>query len=100
MVCAASVLMEAGLTSGDGRRLSKRQIACLELAAEGKTSEQIAEIMGISVRTVDQYLGDASLRLNARNRTHAVALAINGGLIVGPRVRPAAPSEPPTDSDP
>lgn len=69
------------MTGEDSRRLSARQITCLELAAEGKTSAEIALEMGISVRTVDQYFADACLRLGVRNRVHAVAKAIRLGYI-------------------
>lgn len=62
-------------------RLSPRQIACLRLAAEGKTSAQIAAAIGISPRTVDQYIGDACERMKVRNRVQAVAMAMSHGLL-------------------
>lgn len=69
------------MIAGDPKPLSARQVACLELAAEGLTSAEIANVIGISVRTVDQYIGDACNRLSVRNRVHAVAKAIRLGLI-------------------
>lgn len=44
-------------------RLSPRQIECLRLAAEGQTSVEIAVNLGLSSRTVDQYVGDPATRL-------------------------------------
>lgn len=64
-------------------QLSPRQIECLRLAAAGQTSLQIAVTLGLSSRTVDQYVGEACARLKVRNRTHAVAKAVTLGLLSG-----------------
>lgn len=64
--------------------LSPRQVECLELAARGLTSAEIAHDLGISARTVDQYFGEACERLRVRNRTQAVARAIALELIAQP----------------
>ncbi len=61
-------------------RLSPRQIECLRLAAAGKTSIEIAATLGLSSRTVDQYVGEACERLKVRNRVQAVAKAVELGL--------------------
>jgi DNA-binding CsgD family transcriptional regulator len=64
-----------------GSQLSPRQIECLRLAAAGKTSSEIAIVLGISSRTVDQYVGEACERLKVRNRIQAVAKAMTLGLL-------------------
>jgi len=64
-----------------GSQLSPRQIECLRLAAAGKTSSEIAIMLGISSRTVDQYVGEACERLKVRNRIQAVAKALTLGLL-------------------
>ena len=61
-------------------RLSPRQIECLRLAAAGQTSREIAATLGLSSRTVDQYVGEACERLKVRNRVQAVAKAVELGL--------------------
>ena len=61
-------------------RLSPRQIECLRLAAAGQTSIEIAATLGLSSRTVDQYVGEACERLKVRNRVQAVAKAVELGL--------------------
>ena len=61
-------------------RLSSRQIECLRLAAAGQTSVEIAAALGLSSRTVDQYVGEACERLKVRNRVQAVAKAVELGL--------------------
>ena len=69
------------MTDGAAPQLSPRQIECLRLAAAGKTSSEIAAALGISSRTVDQYVGEACERLNVRNRVQAVAKALTLGLL-------------------
>ena len=61
--------------------MSAREIQCLRLTAEGKTSEEIARRLGLSVHTANQYLSATSQKLNAVNRMHAVAKALRLGLI-------------------
>jgi len=65
----------------DRRDLSRREVECLRWTALGKTSSEIAQILGISARTVVYHLRNAGGRLNAVNRTHAVARAIMTGMI-------------------
>ena len=61
--------------------LSPRQIECLSLAAAGQTSLEIAATLGLSSRTVDQYISEACGRLQVRNRVQAVAKAVTLGLL-------------------
>lgn len=55
--------------------LTPREIECLTWAARGKTTEEIAQILHRSSETVDFHLSNAMLKLDARNRAHAVAIA-------------------------
>ncbi|WP_374660646.1 LuxR C-terminal-related transcriptional regulator [Phenylobacterium sp.] len=66
------------------RRLSPRQAACLELVCEGRTSAQIANALGLSARTVDQYVAQSCAKLKARNRAHAAAKALRLNLLGEP----------------
>jgi DNA-binding CsgD family transcriptional regulator len=61
--------------------LSDREIACLQMAGDGHISEEIAEKMGLSVHTVNAYLGAAATKLNSVNRIQAIAKAIRLGYI-------------------
>ncbi len=65
-------------------QLSPRQLECLRLAAAGHTSSEIAVTLGLSSRTVDQYVGEACERLKVRNRVQAVAKAAALGLLSDP----------------
>lgn len=73
----------ATMMSGDLSKLpaiSRRELECLKLTANGMTSEQIATALKLSVHTANQYLTNSTQKLNAANRTHAVAKALKLGL--------------------
>jgi DNA-binding CsgD family transcriptional regulator len=61
--------------------LSEREITCLQLAGDGRISEEIAEKLGLSVHTVNAYLGSATIKLDSVNRIQAIAKAIRTGYI-------------------
>lgn len=62
-------------------RLTVREKDCLQWAANGKTSWEIANILSISERTVIFHITNATKKLNATNRRQAVARAISLRLI-------------------
>lgn len=55
-------------------RLSPRQRECLQFVYERRTSKEIAALTGLSVKTVDSYVAEATAALGARNRRHAAEL--------------------------
>ncbi|WP_377290730.1 helix-turn-helix transcriptional regulator [Rhizobium sp. SG2393] len=57
-------------------KLSMREIECLRWAAAGKSSDEIAIILGISAYTVSSYFKTAMRKLGAVNRMQAIARAI------------------------
>ena len=61
--------------------LSPRETDCLTWSAYGKTSEEIASILGISHHTVNEYLKASFKKLNANNKAMAVAKAMSYDLI-------------------
>jgi DNA-binding CsgD family transcriptional regulator len=61
--------------------LTDREIDCLNWTAAGKTSVEIADILGLSEHTVNHYLNRATRKLDTVNRTQAVAKALRIGLI-------------------
>lgn len=65
-------------------QLSERQLACLELIAEGKTSRAIAKALGLSPRTVDHYSKFICAKLGVRTRAQAVSVAVALGIIKPP----------------
>lgn len=61
--------------------LSERELECLRWTAVGKTSSEIATILDLSEHTVNHHLNGATKKLDAANRTQAVANAIRSGWI-------------------
>lgn len=61
------------------QRLSGREREVLGLMAEGLTAEGVAETLGVSVETVRTHVRNAVRKLHARNRVHAIALALERG---------------------
>lgn len=61
--------------------LTNREIETLTWAARGKTSEEIATILGLRKRTVDFHLDNARNKLGAETRVQAVVKAASSGLI-------------------
>ncbi len=61
--------------------LSPREQECLCWAARGKTSPEIAMILDRSVDTVRLHIKNAMLKLDASTRTHAVAKAVQFGVL-------------------
>ena len=56
--------------------LSKKEACVLAMSAEGNTSSEIAGALHVSVNTVNFHIRNCLDKLNARNKTHAVAIAI------------------------
>ena len=61
--------------------LTERETQVLRLVAEGLETAEIAEQLHFSQRTIKGVLHDVTMRLNLRNRAHAVAYAMRQGLI-------------------
>lgn len=62
-------------------RLSARELDVLQLAADGCSNRVIGEILHISEPTVKTHMSTILAKLCARDRTHAVTLAITRGYI-------------------
>lgn len=61
--------------------LTSRQDEVLLLVAEGFTNQQIADRLFVSTATVERHVENIRFSLDARNRPHAVWLAIQAGLL-------------------
>ena len=61
--------------------LNEREVQCLTWSARGKTSPEIATILGLGRRTVDFHIENACRKLNVATRTEAVVKAAAGRLI-------------------
>jgi NarL family two-component system response regulator LiaR len=60
--------------------LTEREMEVLRLVARGLTNQEIAEMLGISERTVRTYVGNILGKLHLANRTQAALYALRKGL--------------------
>lgn len=59
-----------------GRLLSGRERDVLSFAAQGRTREETADLLGVSVETVSTHLRNARTKIGTRNTTHTVIEAL------------------------
>ena len=72
----------AKLAEGVARvRLTPRELATLQLMADGKANKEIASELGISERTVKTHLGHLFEKLGVTSRTEAIGVASRRGLV-------------------
>jgi DNA-binding NarL/FixJ family response regulator len=64
-----------------GVNLNPREVQTLTLVAHGKSSTEIAKILGMTKRTVDFHVDNARVKLKAATRTQAATKAAIGKLI-------------------
>ena len=61
--------------------LTRREHEVLQCLAEGRTSQEIASELFISLKTVKNHLGSIYSKLDAHNRTQAVLSGMRLGLV-------------------
>lgn len=61
--------------------LSRREREVLDHIVRGDTGEQTAAAMGITTRTVEEYIIRIRGKIGARNSAHMSALAVADGLV-------------------
>ena len=66
---------------GSRGKLTQRQREILQLLANGESTTVAARELGLSEETIKTHTKNALARLGARNRTHAVAIALRESLI-------------------
>lgn len=65
----------------DPVEFTRREMQCLKWAAAGKTDNEIATIMGVSVPTIRFHLTNASRKLGVSGRAQVIRIATNMGYI-------------------
>lgn len=58
------------------KRLTSRESECLSWTAAGKTSDEVAMILNLSVCTVNKHISNSMRKLNACNKIHAIIKAL------------------------
>ncbi len=69
---------------GKGERsfeLTDRELECLFWIAEGKTSDEIAMILGISRNTINNYITSVMRKTATKTRSEAIAFAVRNNLV-------------------
>jgi DNA-binding NarL/FixJ family response regulator len=74
-------VLERGRQSGDEEELTPREEEIVKLVADAHTTRQIAEILHLSEKTVENHRGNAMRKLGMRDRVELVRYAIRRGLI-------------------
>lgn len=67
--------------------LSRREEQCLIWAARGKTHQEVADILGLSLGSVKTHLDTSRHKLHCINLTHAVGVAVATGVIPASALR-------------
>lgn len=69
------------IKSNKKEKLTARELECLYMAANGKSSDETASLLNISKATIESYRNEARRKLSAVNITNAVFEAIKHGYI-------------------
>jgi DNA-binding CsgD family transcriptional regulator len=77
----ASLLLSEHVKSGRELELTDRELECLYWIAEGKTSDEIATIIGISKNTINNYITSVMRKTATRTRSEAIAYAVRNNLV-------------------
>lgn len=67
-------------TDASAEILSERELEVLKLVTQGKSNQEIADTLSLSVRTVQAHLAHIFDKLGVGSRTEAVVLALKKGL--------------------
>ena len=67
--------------AGGSEQLTPREKEVIALSADGFTSDDIAERLGMAARTVNQHVDNVARKLGTKNRTHTVAEAIRRNML-------------------
>lgn len=78
-----TVGMDLSLLIAEGR-LTERELGILRLVAQGQSNKRIGMLLAISEETVKFHMKSILPKLGAKDRTHAVALAIGRGILLAP----------------
>jgi DNA-binding NarL/FixJ family response regulator len=63
------------------QRLSEREVEVLDLISKGKSNKEIADLIFVTENTVKMHVKKILLKLQANDRTQAVVIAIQRGLL-------------------
>ena len=59
------------------RDLSRRELQCLQISVRGRSARQVATELGISQRTVEEYLNNVKKKLGVTSKSEMINVVIN-----------------------
>ena len=77
-----SLVLRSLQTGDPSMRLTKRETDVVQLLASGKGTKEIADILSISVKTVESHRSNIMKKLNLNNLADLTRYAIRDGLII------------------
>lgn len=80
-VVASKLLQHMSAGSLNAPDLTRREMEVLALLGQGKSNREIAEELVVSERTAKYHVSSILSKLGANNRTEAVSIAVQQGLI-------------------
>ena len=81
MAALASVIEAAVKLRRPLRKLSPRQLEVLRLVADGRSTREIGELLGLSMKTVESHRGAVMKRLARHNVADLVRYAVRTGVV-------------------
>ncbi len=75
----AEPALKSDLTLPDG--LTEREVQVLRLVAGGRTNNEVAAELVLSIRTVERHIGNIYPKIGARGRADATVYALSQGLV-------------------
>jgi DNA-binding NarL/FixJ family response regulator len=79
--CIPPSLTQALLANRSGNAITGREVDVLKLVARGNSNASIAEELRLSPETIKGYVSSILLKLQARDRAHAVMIGLQRGIL-------------------
>lgn len=62
--------------------LSSREVHVLQLVAEGNSNKEVGRALAVTEDTIKAHMSSILAKLNAKDRTHAVTIAVRRGILI------------------
>jgi DNA-binding NarL/FixJ family response regulator len=79
--CDHERYVDPAANGNGGAKLTRRQRETLQHFADGRSTSEVAERLGVTTETVRTHTKAVLARLEARDRAHAVAIGLRSSLI-------------------
>jgi DNA-binding NarL/FixJ family response regulator len=79
--CIPQPLEYALIGARGGNAITSREVDVIKLVARGNSNPMIAAALGLSAETVKGHMSSILFKLDARDRAHAVMIALERGIL-------------------